>query len=262
MEKLTRPSAPSLCTQGYLPRYGPQKCRHFPGDCGHRYLVGFTACNKTTISAAKTKLRLPADFSNLGGQVCTPIAKRSAYPCWKPICPSPLNQYTSSMAVATFSNTSLSSTFSAGMLRRNQSQVRHHLLRVIKPVQVPKFRHQSDGSNHRYSAHRLKGIDNRLHPPRLYSIPNGFCQPFNPAFTLLDAIDIFLEGDLLGGIYKRLVRKPAPVGQRPFLPPAVVSSVTEEKGVQPLFGHPLSNFGIFSSTAQIAHGFVLRARDI
>jgi len=154
------------------------------------------------------------------------------------VVPGGFDQQPTHVTVAGPGDAAASLAHAAGVLARDQSQVRHQLARVREALGVVDLGDQCDGS------HRVDAMEaaERLNPfaPRwpLSDRLDLFVQALEPTFDLFDGEQVVLEHDLVGTPRERQRPQPRPILGRPRRLAAhhVHAAATQQELAQPVAG--------------------------
>ena len=131
----------SVSSAGDLHVFGdcPDEPRQLAGDCGRNDGRGFSRPGELTIAPAQPFLRLPCGVSDRLGQAFLPQQLLSADARREPITPGSLDQHAPRDAIPGLRNAALATCGPAGVLGRNQAEIRHELARIAKAGDIAKF---------------------------------------------------------------------------------------------------------------------------
>src|ERR1700683_3059661 len=107
----------------------PDEANQLARDCGGDYGRQLSFAGKLAIPPAQSFLCLPCDVADWFGQALLPQQLLSTDPRRETVAPGGLNQHPPRCAVPGLGNPTLTPRVAAGMLGRNQAEIRHELAR-------------------------------------------------------------------------------------------------------------------------------------
>ena len=113
------------------------------------------ACSRAgefAISPTQAFLRLPCGVADRLGQTLLAQQLLSADACREPITPGSLDQHSPRRAIPGFRDAALAARGAAGVLARNQAELRHELARIGEAGDVAKFGNQCRRRDQSHSA--------------------------------------------------------------------------------------------------------------
>ena len=147
-----------------------------------------------------------------------------------------LDQRTAAGSIAGLGDAALVAFLTAGTLAGGEAEVRHQLGGGIEASQISRLGHQGHGIDEGDSAQAHQGADDR----GAFPIGQGGLHCFGQALEAFggdgDGFQVFLEGDLLGGMAQFDGGEITQMGLRPIALARVTTAQAEQKPFETLAG--------------------------
>ena len=117
----------------------PDEPRQLAGDCGRNDGRGFSRPGELAIAPTQSFLRLPCGVADRLGQTLLAQQLLSADARREPITPGRLDQHSPRRAIPSFRDSALAACGAAGVLGRNQTEIRHELAGIGEAGDIAEF---------------------------------------------------------------------------------------------------------------------------
>lgn len=164
--------------------------------------------------------------------------------------------------IARFRDPALPTAAATRVLRRNQSDERRQLPRVVKAREIAELGDNGERDEELDAAQSLQRLDDWIEVPRGRALEEFGIDPLDPIDLFIDRSDRFLKHDLLRRCRTHHLREVAAVGVVPGRSPDVVPPQAKQERLQSqLRVLPRDPRGVPGAT-EVAEGFVLDRRHV
>jgi len=150
----------------------------------------------------EAQLRFPGDLTDRLGLALLSRLDRAADAWMEAIVPGGLNENAPDVFAAGLGDGSSSQSVTRGEPRRDQSQILHQGFGVGKARDISKFCDNGDRGDEVDAPQTHQGLDDTFHAPQFALISKCLRKPFHTLVGVLDRLPIFVEGELLGGVFE------------------------------------------------------------
>ena len=166
------------------------------------------------------------------------------------------------MAVAAAGDAALVLMRAAGGLGGYQAEVGHELTGMLKAVDIAQLADGDHSRDELEAAEGHEGLHGRFEPPAFQELKHGGFDALDAGMGRIDALEVFFEDGLHGGVGQDQFAQITHVGLAPVGFALVTEAVAEEKAFEPVTRAARIIDGIGAGPAQVPDGLVGGLGDI